>query len=327
LSKIKTQPPSEVPSDFLGYDLESLPPRSSVSSRSLSYDSLVPRNIPDLPDDVVIKEWSYLATGTHGQVRKIVIQHGDVEEVLCLKLFSERWEEEYHREVYAYAFLIHHQVKNCIPQVYWKGELPLSRWGGGPAPPGDGEIEEWYGDSEAASNQNSSGERIYYGIVMEYFDDFREIDYSKLNVQTGEAVARALSRIHEARILHGDIAERNILLVRKSGKVRPVWIDFSCSWINAYGYPLDREWGAFIQEFYQYAVGPGLIRTDLIRTAKCSPLRSFKDLKQCEKPEDDTIEQKLPKCGTVEYPTTSSRNPTRFASPTPRFPYCDAVSF
>ena len=98
---------------------------------------------------------------------------------------------------------------------------------------------------------------------MEYFDDFREIDYSKLDLQTAEAVARALCRIHEARIVHGDIAERNISLVQASGRVRAVWIDYSYSWINAYGFPLDDEWGFFMQEFQQYAVGPMLAHTDL----------------------------------------------------------------
>jgi len=205
---------------------------------------------------VVIKEWSFITEGTHGQVRKIVVQHGDVEEVLCLKLFSEVWEQAYYREVYAYAFMIHYKVKHCIPRVYWKGEFPLSRWGGGPIPPGRPQGEVWYSDSEATSTQDSSVEPIYYGIVMEYFDDFRELDYSKLDWQVGEAVARALSRIHEARILHGDIAERNILLVRESGKVRPVWIDYSCSWINAYGIALDSEWGSFMREIYEYAVRP-----------------------------------------------------------------------
>ena len=162
VSNLQTRTPSVAPSDFLGYDLDSLPPRSSVSLGSrLSYDSLVPHTIPDLPDDVVIKEWEYIASGTHGQIRKILVQHGEVEEILCLKLFSDRWEEEYFREVYAYAFMIHQRVKHCISHVYWKGEFPLSRWGGGQAPPGDGEKEDWDA-SEASSNQKSSVESIYY---------------------------------------------------------------------------------------------------------------------------------------------------------------------
>jgi hypothetical protein len=115
-------------------------------------------------------------------------------------------------------------------------------------------VKDWDDDSQASSNQRSEEGRIYYGIVMEYFDDFRELDYSNVDLQTAEAVARALCRVHEARILHGDTAERNILLVRKFGVVRAVWIDYSCSWINAYGATLDSEWGSFMAEFDEYAV-------------------------------------------------------------------------
>ena len=62
--------------------------------------------------------------------------------------------------------------------------------------------------------------------------DFREVDFSCIDLPTAYAVGRALIRIHEARVMHGDMAERNILLVRQFGVIRPVWIDFSCAWIN-----------------------------------------------------------------------------------------------
>ena len=110
-----------------------------------------------------------------------------------------------------------------------KGSMFLSEWNGG-----DGD---------------DRGDEVWYGIAMEYFEDFRELQFEKIDLATAEAVARALNRIHEARIMHGDMQERNILLVQEGGIVRAVWIDFSCAWINAYGKTLDREWGFLMGEF------------------------------------------------------------------------------
>ena len=96
--------------------------------------------------------------------------------------------------------------------------------------------------------KHSDQEEIYHGLIMEYFDDFRELDFSRIDIPTAEAVGRALIRIHEARVMHGDMADRNILLVRQNGVIRPVWIDFSCAWVNVFPETLDEEWNHFMGE-------------------------------------------------------------------------------
>ena len=80
---------------------------------------------------------------------------------------------------------------------------------------------------------------------MEYFDDYRELDFSRVDIPTAEAVGRALIRIHEARVMHGDMEERNIILVRESGSIRAVWIDFSCAWVNAFAVHTGERMGFF----------------------------------------------------------------------------------
>lgn len=180
---------------------------------------------------------------------------------VCLKLFSEEWKDAYEREAAAYALMIHRGVKRCIPTVYWVGELSLSQWNGKERKEEDGDEH----DNE-----------IYYGIVMEYFENFREVDFESIDLPTAMAVARALNRIHEARIYHGDMEERNILLVRESRVVRAVWIDFSCAWINAYGTTLDREWGSLMAEFdfrgvsisMTYAEGTRILIFSLMKSSK-----------------------------------------------------------
>ena len=223
----------------MGRELELPPSPRSISSRPSSYESWVPYALPTVPEDLVIKEWRQVASGTHGSVRRAVIQHDGVEEVVCIKLFTEEWKEEYEREALAYALLIHRRVERCIPRVYWKGSFPMSRWNG-----------------DHSSGKHSDQEEIRHGLIMEYFDDFREIDFSRIDLPTADAVGRALIRIHEARVMHGDMAERNILLVRQSGVIRPVWIDFTCAWINVFPETLEREWENYMAELDMNMVHP-----------------------------------------------------------------------
>lgn len=234
---------SELRSNFTGERIESLPSVASVASRASSYESWVPHELPNIPNNLVIKDWSEIATGTHGTVRKVQTEHEGVDRIVCVKLFSEEWKDAYEREASAYALMMHRGVRRCIPEVYWKGALPISQWNG-EQPVGSGLDES-----------KSEGELdMYYGLVMEYFDDFKEIRFDRIDIRTAEAVGRALVRIHEARVLHDDMAERNILLVRHSGGIRAVWIDFSCAWVDAYATTMDDEWNSFL-----YYLGQGMV--------------------------------------------------------------------
>jgi Lipopolysaccharide kinase (Kdo/WaaP) family len=237
--------------DFLDYKIESLPSVKSWS-RSSGYQSWVPDDLAGIPKDLVIKEWSEVAKGTHGLVRKMRIEHGGFESVVCCKLFTEKWKDEYEREVKAYGFLYHRKVQRCIPRVFWKGDMPVWWWNGSSSPPAS-PVSSENGDSPSLTNSSKS-DKVYYGIVMEYFDDYQELDWSRLDIPTAEAVGRALTRVHSARVMHGDMEERNILLVRESGSVRVVLIDFTCAWLNAYPEALDEEWGFFLFDLVENMV-------------------------------------------------------------------------
>src|ERR1700737_1659205 len=228
-------PESKLHSNFTGKHLETLPSIASVS-RGSSYESWVPYALPNVPKKLVIKDWIQTGSGTHGTVRKVLIEHAGVERYVCMKLFSEEWKPAFEREALAYAFLIHRGVQRCIPKVYWKGAFPIWRWNGDQP-----EASDTYGlESEEPAE-------IYYGLVMEYFDDFKELEFDCIDVSTAKAVAYALIRIHEARVMHEDLAERNILLVRQSGAIRVVLVDFSCSWVNVFPEVMEEhEWGGFL---------------------------------------------------------------------------------
>jgi Lipopolysaccharide kinase (Kdo/WaaP) family len=222
----------------MAYDLESIPPNRSWSSKGSTYESWVPHAIPNLPKDVVIKEWEQFAVGTHGMLRRARLKGKDFDKIYCLKLFSEEYRDEYEREEYAYSLLIHRGVHHCIPAVYWKAELPLTTWEGA-TPSG---LEE---DSNT----------LYCGLVMEYFDDVQIVNFETINLPTAEAVARSLAKLHQARVRHGDFTNDNILLVRQSENVRIVFIDFSCAWVNTYRRPLQQEWSGFMATLKARMVG------------------------------------------------------------------------
>jgi serine/threonine protein kinase len=195
-------------------DLESLASISSWSSKPSSYESWVPFAIPNIPDELSIVEWTVIGEGSHGQVRKIRTQtNGDLT-TLCLKLFNQEWKDAYERELGAYTLLIHRGVRRCIPNVYYSCEWPRWKWDG--AQPDDYS----YVDRD----------ETLYGLVMEYFEDCEEIDLKRVDLHTIEMLGKTLDLIQEAGVIHRDYEERNILLVREAGKVRIVWIDFSCAW-------------------------------------------------------------------------------------------------
>ncbi|KAI0066337.1 hypothetical protein BV25DRAFT_1528785 [Artomyces pyxidatus] len=84
------------------------------------------------------------------------------------------------------------------------------------------------------------------GICMEYIDG-TSMDRLKLNIDISEADALRISpgildlfrRVRDLRVLHGDIAHRNIILRRDS--LRPVLIDFGAADVP----PADMTWEAW----------------------------------------------------------------------------------
>jgi serine/threonine protein kinase len=183
-------------------------------------------SLPPVPDDLVIKDWVDIAKGTHGVIRKVRVERNNSETYLCFKLFTDEWSEEYEREALAYEIMQFRGVEDCIPTVYFKGSHPTSRWEG----------------REASTEVDP----ILHGLVMEFFENCREIQWSQVKVSMALHIARALRNIHKAHIIHGDMDESNLLVVREADKIRPVWIDFSCARIKAYPEQIEQIYRGFV---------------------------------------------------------------------------------
>lgn len=194
-------------------DLESLPSLASGASNLSSYDPWKPYEIPEFPDKAEILEWKIVAKGGHGEFRRVRARRNR-EAIFGIKLFTEEWKDAYGRELDAYTLLLHRGVKRCIPEVYYKRVWPRWEW--------DGQQPDDY--------EYVDREEILCGIVMEYFEDFQEIDMKRADIHMAEKLLQILELMENVGVLHRDVAERNILLVREADKTRIVFVDFSCAW-------------------------------------------------------------------------------------------------
>jgi len=122
----------------------------------------------------------------------------------------------------------------------FKGSLPTSRWDG--------------------AQCRTDGSQVLHGLVMEYFPDCVEVEYSLFDIPTFKEMLEGLRRIHKGRVRHGDLKEDNILLVREQGKVRVVWIDFSCAWVDRAGAVLEREFRSAVAIGYSLVPYSGRIQ-------------------------------------------------------------------
>ena len=210
-------------------DLESLPSLSSWASRPSSYDPWEPYPLPEFPDDVSILEWRVISRGFHGEIRRVRARRNR-EAVYAVKLFTEESKGAYERERDAFALMIHRGVKRCIPRISYQAVWPRWKW--------DGEQPDDY--------EFVNRDEILYGLVMEYFENCREIDMKTVDLHTAEMLGETLKLIHEGGVVHRHIEERNILLVRESGKTRIAWVGFSYSWSGkAYQSSGPPEWDMF----------------------------------------------------------------------------------
>ena len=210
-------------------ELESLPSLSNISSINSSQSFWVRQPIPEFPHDAVIEEWTRIGQGAHGEVRRAKVRIGSKQNNVCIKLFAADSRAAYLRERNAYTLMIYQRLRRFIPQVYYQGELPRYRW-----------------DGKQPNKDGDDKNEVIYGLVMEFFEDCQQIDMRRVDLRVADVLARSFERILHAGVVHNDVEERNILLVREGGLHRVVWIDFSCSWsgtVNWRGAQI--EWGTF----------------------------------------------------------------------------------
>lgn len=213
--------------------------------------------LPNFPDDTVIFSWEIIGEGGHGQVRKAEVGREGQMATAAIKLFNGKFRDAYERERDAYTLLTHRRVRRCIPEVYHHAEWPRWKW--------DGLQPDNYEDVDR--------DELLYGIVMEYFPDCQQIDMKRADLRLADLLALTFQMIMDAGVIHNDIDERNIMIVRESGKARVVWIDFSSAWsgvefLSTYGRSM--QWDMFRAFLLEEMVRPILVSTHLPLGPQCN---------------------------------------------------------
>jgi hypothetical protein len=223
------------------YKLESFPLLEERSD-SASTPSHRPRSLPSIPDDLVIKGWQLVATGKNAIIRKAWIVQAGWLRLVCFKLFPPEREAEFIREADAYAVLRHRGVHRSVPAVYWKGVTPKVWW------------NDDSGTERSRSKNAKKSEGHYYTLVMEYFEDFQRLQWDRLDVTTSIVVGQAIARYLQAKVLHNELNEKNILFVREDRSLRVVIIDFAHATLNAHSDDLGDELLGFFQTVGKFVV-------------------------------------------------------------------------
>ena len=159
----------------------------------------------------------------------------------CVKLYNEDNYDSFVRESEAYRQLKHRGVKKCIPTVFGTKEWPRWRW--------EGRTPE--------ESIPTDGDELLFGLVMECFEDCETLHIRRATVPILKELSKGFARIHAAGVVHRDLDERNILLVRKKGITRVVWIDFSSAWWGFDFLPtIIDEWDMFRSLVHDRSVYP-----------------------------------------------------------------------
>ncbi|EKM52953.1 uncharacterized protein PHACADRAFT_98583 [Phanerochaete carnosa HHB-10118-sp] len=124
----------------------------------------------------------------------------------------------FRRECEAYAHLLHFGIckRGVVPNCY--GRTTLST----------GHISKLMALSVVSDTVRAlpNEELPPKGILIEYLANAERLSHRNITPEIAQAALRALNVVHTGNVLHGDVHQRNILLLPDK---RVVWIDFDCS--------------------------------------------------------------------------------------------------
>lgn len=166
--------------------------------------------LESLPRDARILSWEFVAQGSYAEIRRVQIITTSGIDTCCLKLFPKEHWRAFENECEAYRYMKWMNITRCIPKIYYTGKMNRHEW--------DGDQPDDYRYGQA--------NEFMYGIVMEFFFDAEYVDLRRADLTLLGNLTAGLNWIHSV-LIHGNISEKNILLVKENGVSRVVWIGFS----------------------------------------------------------------------------------------------------
>ena len=139
-----------------------------------------------------------------------------------LKFFPSTSRVPYEKEVAIYRKLVRNQVPVNFPSLIGCGDWPFGKY----AKVVGKRLQKFAARDDSTISV----------IMLESIRNATTLS-EMLVVTTSVAAAalKALSRLHEYRIVHGDISTGNVLVLTESDPTAVMWIDFAASWSEASG--------------------------------------------------------------------------------------------
>jgi hypothetical protein len=199
-----------------------------------------------IDDKATFSRVRLLNGGTHSQVCYCTYRIGKSRKIAdkvnhcILKFFPNAYQIRFQKEVETYNRLL----ESDTPLRY-ANPLGASKWSGAKyiktiGKTIGGEIEPLPDVSVTSS---------VYVLMLEYVEG-DSISDSLMSLETAKAALESLKMLHQLRIAHGDISVNNIIELEDDGTTKnAVWIDFSCSWIDASSTQIQQEWKIAVEYF------------------------------------------------------------------------------
>lgn len=195
-----------------------------------------------IDDKATFSRIRLLNGGTHSQVCYCTYRIGksrktaDKVNHCILKFFPNAYQIHFQKEVETYNRLLESDTSlryaNPLGASKWSGAKYIKTIGGGIEPLTDVSVTS-----------------SVYVLMLEYMEGASVSD-SRMSLETAKAALESLKMLHQLRIAHGDISFNNIIELGDDGTTKnAVWIDFSCSWIDASSTQIQQEWKIAVEYF------------------------------------------------------------------------------
>ena len=158
-----------------------------------------------------------------------------------LKLFSPRHRKKYNNEIDAYDYVLGSDGEDKpLPNKLWSGT-----WS-------KGTYQKFLGNLPSILRPSESE---VYALMLEHIDSaifVTGIDSASSKQLAVGVALRSLRSLHSIGLVHGDIAESNVLIKRGTNhSYSAIWVDFSTSVTNASLAIISREWDKALKYFSQ----------------------------------------------------------------------------
>jgi serine/threonine protein kinase len=209
--------------------LNSHPPSSHLER----FGSAHQRDMNPIDDKATFTRPRFVSSGFHSQVilcnTRLSGRSADKPITCVLKCFPGRFQLFFENEIQAYKRLLQSKTSLKYPKPLGFAEWPTAKY-----------IKTIGRTIEPLVDVDT--ESSIFVLVLQYVETL-DVSSGSITIEVAVAAMESLNMLHNEGIVHGDISILNILTFENdAGETEVMWIDFSCSWIDASAKQIELEW-------------------------------------------------------------------------------------